>query len=143
MKQLFSVLFISLVFFSCKKKTEAPQPPAQTKENIAGLYKLTALTLSTSGSAETSVIDSYLTTCQKDDLQQLKTDFTFNYIDAGILCSPAGDKTGTWSLPAAGKITINGQAFDIVSFTGTVLVASTVQLVLGTPSTIKSTLTKQ
>jgi len=142
MKKIWILLFFSATFFACKKKT-VDTPPAQTKENIAGLYKLTGLTLTTATASETSIIDSYLTACQKDDLQQLKLDFGYNYIDAGTICSPAGDKTGTWALPATGKISINGQLGDIVSFTGTVLVVSRVETVLGTPTTFKSTLTKQ
>ncbi|MES2777164.1 MAG: hypothetical protein V4722_23510 [Bacteroidota bacterium] len=143
MKKIIAIIGVSAILFSCKKKTEDPQPPAQTKENIAGIYKVTALTFSAAGAAEADGYNTYIPACQRDDLQHLKADLSYSNIDAGTVCSPAGDKVGTWSLPATGKIIIDGQAADIVSFSGTALVISRVQSVLGTPTTFKFTLTKQ
>ena len=143
MKKIILVILISAALFSCKKKTADVQPPAQTKENIAGIYKITALTFSAAGAAEADGYNTYIPACQRDDLQHLKADLSFTYIDAGTVCSPAGDKIGTWSLPATGKITIDGQTADIVSFSGTVMVISRLQTVIGIPTTFKFTLTKQ
>ncbi len=143
MKKVVAIFLLSASLFACNDTKVSPEPPAQTKENIAGIYKVTALTFSAAGATETDGYNTYLTACQRDDLQHLKADLSFTYIDAGTVCSPAGDKVGTWSLPATGKITIDGQTADIVSFSGTVLVISRLQTVLGTPTTFKFTLTKQ
>ena len=142
MKKIFMPVFIMLMLFACKKKT-VDAPPAQTKENISGQYKLTALTAKTATTGETDILVTYVTACRRDDIQQFKADLTYNYIDAGTKCSPAGDDNGAWSLPAPGKMLIDGVNFDIISFTGPMLVLSNVDVLLGTSTTFKTTLTKQ
>lgn len=142
MKNMMLSLCLMLFAFACKKEVRTVLPAA-TKENIAGSYKFTSITGKSGTSAEVNIIDTYLTACQKDDLQQFKVDLTYNYIDAGVKCTPAGDDNGAWSLPAAGKMMINGVNFDIVSFTGPVLVISTTQTISGASVLVTFTLTKQ
>ena len=56
--------------------------------------------------------------CQKDDLYKLNADLSFNYLDAGTACDPAGDDEGTWVLVSPTKIEFYGYEFDIISLTG-------------------------
>ncbi len=119
------------------------QPPPQTKENKAGMYKLTAIALTTSTLYQTSIIISYITTYQTNDLQHIKLNFGYSCINTGTIRTPPRDKKGKWAIPVTGKISINGQLTNIVSFSGTALVLSRTQAALIIPPTFKSTLTKQ
>ena len=36
--------------------------------------------------------------CEKDDHVRLNSNMTYDYIDVGLLCTPAGSDQGNWSL---------------------------------------------
>ena len=124
----------------CKKdKNEAVTP---TQENLIGSYKLTAFTGQVNGGAETDAMASFQS-CQKDDLYKLNADLSFNYLDAGTACDPAGDDNGTWVLISPTKIAFYGYEFDIISFNGNTLVGSETTVDGDITTTVKGTFTKQ
>jgi hypothetical protein len=129
MKKMLLTLTAFCLFFlsNCGKDDDdddnnTNQPPALTKESLAGNYKLNAIWLKTSAlPSEINVTDDRLDPCEKDDIYMLKTDFTYTYSDAGTKCTPPGDGNGTWGLPGNDKIDLDGTRFDVVKWDGTQL----------------------
>jgi len=138
---LLPAIIVALVIVtSCKKSSS--NSSAITKENLAGIYTLTSLTATIAPFPPQSIIDS-LPACQRDDQYKLNVDLSFNYIDAGTKCNPAGDKTSTWSLPTANTIVIDSLQAAIKSFNGKILVLTNDTTVSGLTGTITTTFTKQ
>ena len=136
-KLVLGLLSLTLLVTACKKSKDAP---AINKENISGTYKLTEIMVSMNGSAYQSA--DFRAECAKDDLYKLNADNSFNYVDAGIVCNPAGDLTGTWALDGTvlSSNNINGTISKFDGSSMEVTVTSTDQ---GTTSTWKSTFVKQ
>ena len=129
----------TLSFTSCKKdKDEAVTP---TKENLAGTYTLTAITMSANGSDD--IPADIREACAKDDTYTLNANGAFTIKDEGTKCDPVGDETGTWSLGTNSKITFDGLEHNIVSFNGKTLVVSFSIAVNGMSSVYKETYTKK
>ena len=84
--------------------------------DIAGTYTLVKIELGASGVFE-DVTSSNLDDCEKDDKLVLNANGTTSYEDLGVVCSPSGNDTGTWSIDNNGKITIsdNGSSTDVSS----------------------------
>lgn len=139
-KILFSfVVFISLslLFSSCKKSND-DRDCEITEANIAGIYKLSAA-VRIQGSVETDVLHVLYNDCELDDTNELKTNNTFVYTDAGVVCSPSGSETGTWSI-SGNTLILNG-----VSLT-TIVSYDCSKMVVTYPdgsSTIRETYTRQ
>jgi hypothetical protein len=138
----FALIGIMFLAFACSKDNNTTNSSAITKENLAGTYTLTAATASIPGLPPQNVLDS-LPPCQKDDQYKLNVDLTFNYIDAGTKCNPAGDYSGTWGLIGTTKIEINNDTATIQSFNGKTLVVNSVVTISGIPLTTTDTFTKQ
>ena len=92
-KLLFGLLALTLLATACKKDKDAP---AITKENIAGTYKLMSIKATLNGSPEMDADDR--DDCEKDDLYKINADNSFNYVDAGSVCDPAGSFDATYVL---------------------------------------------
>ena len=140
---MLTIIFSAVLLGACKKdKDEAVEP---TKENLAGSYKLTGLTTSTSSTGE---VDTYsqLEACERDDIYTLNTDFSATYTDAGTKCDPEGTYESAWSLDENKNIVITGGTMDyegtVKSFNGKTLVIEGTYNV-GITYTIKATFTKQ
>lgn len=139
-KIIFSfVVFISLslLFSSCKKSND-DRDCEITEANIAGIYKLSAA-VRIQGSVETDVLHVLYNDCELDDTNELKTNNTFVYTDAGVVCSPSGSETGTWSI-SGNTLILNG-----VSLT-TIVSYDCSKMVVTYPdgsSTIRETYTRQ
>lgn len=112
MKKILLPSLVCLIAFSgCKKdKNDC----ATDTEHVSGTYKLTAMKVKPSGGAEIDVLP-FLDACEKDDLFILNANGTFNYDDAGTVCSPSGDYNSTWSL-SGNTITLDGEAATVSSF---------------------------
>jgi hypothetical protein len=139
-KLLFGLLSLSLLATACKKDKDAP---AITKENIAGTYKLISIKASLNGSGELDADDRE--DCEKDDLYKINADNSFNYVDAGTACDPAGDFNTTYALngneiSSEDFADLNG---TITSFDGTNLVITITYQEGDMTATIKSTFQKQ
>ncbi len=106
-----------LLGVACKKNDS--KNDARTVANLSGTYKLSALVWAYGG-ISINVYDS-LPACEKDNLIKLDTNMTATYIDAGTVCDPAEDSSGTWAL-SGDSIYLGGNAGKITSFDGTKLV---------------------
>ena len=91
-----ALTIISLGFVGCSKDDDKPKNEI-TVANIAGTYKLTALEWKLPN-GETEDVYAQLEDCNRDDLVQLKTDMTILFNDAGVVCDPPGDVSGSWEL---------------------------------------------
>jgi len=139
-----TVLFLTLtglttlIITSCSKKSDSP---ALSLQNVTGTYKMTAYTLVSAG----VTIDAYskLGSCERDDLLKLNADSTYNYKDAGTVCSPDGSYDGTWKLSGNYFIVDGSDSSTVTSFNGSTLVLATSDYYNGAAATFTSTYTKQ
>ena len=140
---LLPVLFafvLVLTGAACKKsKDEAVAP---TKENLAGTYKLISIKAKVTGTAEQDITNQYLEPCQLDDLYTLNANLTYQYVDAGTKCDPAGDYNDTWSLQG-NVISFADYEFTITKFDGKNLVGSETFQEQGMTVTMTGTFQKQ
>lgn len=115
---------------------------AKTMQNLSGSYGLTALTASFLGTS-INLYDS-LPPCERDNVIQLISTGVVKFIDAGIVCVPPSDSSGTWSLSSnADTMYIAGNASFIKSWDGKTLVLTNAQVVSGFPVTATTTLVKK
>lgn len=138
---IFAALLLSVIFVACKK--EKDEEVAPTKENLAGTYKLVSLKAKIAGVAtEVDAMADYFEPCQKDDLYKLNADLSFQYIDAGSTCDPAGDYEADWSL--SGKtISFDAWAFAVTKFDGKTLVGTETMTENGQTITFTGTFQRQ
>ena len=115
MKKTIFIILSVLFLFSCKKH-EADC--ATTTASVSGSYKVTAATYRVSASAtETDYLPVlFPDACEKDDIITFSSAGTYRFADVGIVCSPAGDNNGTWSLTGIGAMQIDGDAVILESF---------------------------
>jgi hypothetical protein len=139
-KLLFALSAFALLATACKKDDD--NTAEVTKENIAGAYKLESLKMKI-GSAPETDITNQVDACQRDDIQTFLVNETYNYTDAGTLCSPPGDDSGTWSLPSTTSMIIDGDLYTINKFDGSSLELSYSEVVNGTTYVATTTLKKQ
>jgi hypothetical protein len=86
--------------------------------------------------------------CQIDDKVELNASGVANFNDLGTVCTPPGNKTGSWSIAANGKMTISGGGStdlsnaDIVSFDCNTLVLLGTQSYAGSIIQLRLTIKK-
>lgn len=114
----FCLLFLTNCSKDDSNDNNTNQPPALTKESLAGNYKLTGLFVKLNAIPTEQEVTNNLEACERDDIYNLKTDFSYTYTDAGTKCTPPGDATGTWGLPGNNKIDLDGSRFDVVKWDG-------------------------
>jgi len=143
MRKLQFAIFAIALFLginACKKSTSTSN--ARTVQNLSGSYSITALTASLSG----LVINLYdsLPACEKDNLIQLNTNMTAQFIDAGVKCVPPSDSSGNWSLSQnTDTLYVAGSASFIQSWDGSTLVLTNAESISGFPVVATTTLKKQ
>lgn len=129
------IAFSGFLFTACKKNSN--EDCEITEASIAGVYKLTAAK-KIQGSTETDVLHILYEDCELDDTNELKTNGTFIYTDAGVSCSPNNSETGTWSISGSTLILNSGfstiESFDCKHLVVTYLDGS---------DTIRETYTRQ
>jgi len=114
-----SFLIILTIEIGCQKEVNEKLSTPITVNSLSGTYGLVALTW-TYGGATHNIYDS-LDACEKDNLIKLNTNFTTNYIDAGIVCNPPEDDIGIWSL-VGDSLYFDAIGSKITSFDGTTLI---------------------
>jgi hypothetical protein len=97
MKSFLAGLGLVVILASCKKD-KAEEDCSITKNNLAGVYKITAVKYKLSASAPEQDLFALMEACEKDDLLKLNNNGTYNYTDVGTFCSPSGTNSGTWSV---------------------------------------------
>jgi hypothetical protein len=99
-KTILALSLLATLFTACKKDDdEEPAQITPTKENLTASYKMTAMTwagVNVFNNANES--SNLFEPCERDDVYQLKSDFTATLTDAGTVCSPSNSGTGLWSL---------------------------------------------
>ncbi len=111
-KLIICSLFLSVLAISCKKDDKNCDLNAA---NFAGTYKITALTYKPN--TATPAVDAYafFDACEKDDLIIFNANNTITYTDAGVVCVPNGNDTGTWSLTGTTAV-VDGESATVASF---------------------------
>ncbi|TCZ68576.1 lipocalin family protein [Flaviaesturariibacter aridisoli] len=141
MKQfLYAALVLAL--FSCKKKKdeEVINTTTPSKEQLVGTYRKTAEM--TNGQDTWNGTTGGYDACELDDTYALNADNSLVVTDAGIVCTPSGGGTGTWSV-AGSTLTLEGIPFAIVGFNGSSLTVRSTFPFNGQTYTIDETYTRQ
>jgi hypothetical protein len=95
MKNLsFILLSAALIFSGCGKDDAKTTTCDLNAGNFVGSYKITSELFNGVEIHNTTNYDP----CELDDLLIFNTNGTYNYSDAGTVCSPSGDDSGVWSL---------------------------------------------
>lgn len=141
MKKVFFFILPAFILLSCKKDKDTTC--ATTAASIAGAYKITAATYKSSASA--AEVNYYTTlfpdACERDDVYTFNINGAYQKTDAGIVCSPPDNYTGTWSFSGTTMI-IDGDPVIVESFNcQTLVVANTDIMVSG--DKLKLTLSRQ
>ncbi|MDO6433863.1 lipocalin family protein [Flavitalea sp. BT771] len=116
----------------CSKKNDAQ---SYTVKQLAGTYKLTASTSTSSGITVDNV--AQMDACEKDDLMKLQEDSTIVFVDAGIQCASGGDYSAKFTVK--GNLLIQSPGTDyadkatIKSFSGSTQVLTTAEKDQGVP----------
>ena len=110
------LLLISALIFSCKK-SDTKQSCSLDMTSLAGTYKITTYIYQASPTTPPQdFTDIFLPNpCERDDLVTLSAIGQYVYTDAGVVCSPPRDTTGTWSLTGATLI-LDGTVTMVKSF---------------------------
>jgi hypothetical protein len=119
-KTILALSIGTLLFASCKKEDTSF---VATKENLAGSYKLTAVTyagINVFNNSNESL--NIFEACERDDIFTLNINSTYAVADAGTECDPASDAEGTWEFINSKTISVNGETSTIMSWDGKVLV---------------------
>ena len=139
-QSIFLILFSLATLSSCKKDKD--EPVAITIQSLSGSYKLGAWTYKFNNDPEENMM-LLLDDCEKDDVITLKTDKTYNSVDAGLQCIPPDGYDGDWDLPSTTKIILDGSEWTIDSYDGKVLKISQSYTSGGDTEIEKMTLNKQ
>ena len=115
MRKLLGMAVVFAVALSSCKKDEV-KVCELNQSNLLGTYKPSALKYKASPSSPEEDLYLLLEACEKDDLVVLNSNNTFNYVDGGTQCVPAGDGTGSWTL-SGNTFNIYGQITTVSSFT--------------------------
>lgn len=111
-KAMLSLLPVLLLLGACKKdscKTDAA--------SLAGAYKVSAVKYKINSSLpEADYTDEFFSEpCEKDDVLTLNANGTYTVTDAGVVCSPAGGDSGSWSV-SGNTINVLDEDYNISSF---------------------------
>ena len=149
MRKIVSIAIVTGLFLvnACSKSDNSsgnttPDKTAKTVQNLSGSYNITASTANLFG-LTLNLYDS-LPACQRDNIIQLDTNLTAQFIDAGTPCVPPTDSTGKWSLSSnSDTIYVAGESSFIKSWDGTTLVLATTINFMGVPVNATSTFVKK
>jgi hypothetical protein len=125
---------------SCKK--DKNDISAVTVQNISGTYKLTAYTFKEGNLPEENLL-AMMDACEKDNPISFKSDGTYSIPDVGIVCTPPGNFSSTWSLSNATTMVMNGETHTIKNWNGTQLVLTMTEVNAGVTEVTTYTLNKQ
>lgn len=115
-KTIITLGIIGITVSSCQKERDNNNDCGINMSNIAGTYKLASLKYKASAGSPEQDYMVFLDDSEKDDLIKLKANGTYDHVDAGIVCSPDGNYSGTWSLTGNTFISDGDIGGDIQSF---------------------------
>lgn len=124
MKKLFSIILMTAILSSCKKDSGDDNCTLSTKA-LAGKYRTTSVKYKQTASFPE--VDYYpvlfADACDRDDYITYNADGTYTITDAGSVCFPNNNSSGTWSLSGntftqdSPSNTSTVERFDCNSFT--------------------------
>jgi len=115
MKWAMTAMVTGSIFFSCKKEKSDPPGCSINVENLSGSYKLTALQYKATATAAPVDYLAFRDACEADDIIILRNNGTYEYNDAGTVCTPGGNEHGSWELKGntlTSDGTLNGTIAD-------------------------------
>jgi hypothetical protein len=122
-------IFIGLIFFgSCQKPTKNDDVCPLNMSAIAGNYVLIAIKYKATATSPEQDYMIFMEACEKDDIITLNGNGTYSYTDAGSVCSPDGNDSGSWSLSGNTIISDGVVAGTVEKFDCTTLVVYTSDL---------------
>jgi hypothetical protein len=116
MKKIISLILIEALFISSCKND--PNPVCKINAtSVSGSYRIAAATYQANPtSPEENYYDIFFPdTCLKDNVYTFQTDATYLFKDSGTICSPPGDRNGTWSING-NYMVVDGDSTGIESF---------------------------
>jgi hypothetical protein len=132
-----------MLIFACKKKEDQTHTCTTDASSISGSYRVTGYTYKASASSPEQ--DYYNTmfpdACERDDILTFNSNGNWTLKDAGVVCSPSGDDSGTWAL-SGNTMSIDGGPLTIESFDCKSLVLINANFMI-TGDKLKITLTRQ
>jgi hypothetical protein len=137
------LLFVagSFVINGCSKNKSSIITPTET--NLLGTYKLASETAQQGSGAQINLSDS-LAACEKDDVLKFNADSTYDYLDVGMVCNPAGNYSGTWYLPSSNTLLLDYfDLYTIKSFNNKTLVLISIDSSSSPAITYTLTLSKE
>jgi hypothetical protein len=156
MKKLLIVSTLLIGLVQCKKDSASTTPEFNTA-NVAGIYKITAVTGSAAsvlGGADLDIMSLFFRPCELDDNYVFNATGSLSNPDIASICTPPSTpKTGPYSITTTpeNQITFGGRTYKVYSYTALNMVIGytetnfTYPPVVTTPTTatIKLTLTRQ
>jgi hypothetical protein len=112
-KIILSALVVAMAATGCKKDKETVCN--LDAAGIVGSYKITSVLYKADASTPEVDLFTLYDACEKDDIIKLNSGGTVTYQDAGTVCTPPGDDTGTWSLSGT-TLTIDGEAATVSNY---------------------------
>lgn len=112
MKKLTLMALVAVLIFSGCGKDDAKTCDLNAA-NVAGSYKVTSVLFN---GLEVLNDDNFYPACERDDVYTLNANGTYTYTDAGTVCDPAGDDSGTWSFSGS-TLTVDGDDAAVSDFT--------------------------
>jgi hypothetical protein len=119
LKNLFPVLIISIIAFSCNKKDNGNGGPScsASTSSLATTWKVTAIKYKQSPSSPEQDYYPmiYSHACEYDNVYVFNSNGNYTYEDRGTQCFPPDNFGGTWSV-SGGILTIDGTPATIQDF---------------------------
>ena len=111
-KFILASVVLSFLFAGCSKNDKNCD---LNSTNLVGTYRTTAIKYKASTGSQEIDIFSSLEACVKDDLIIFNDNGTVVFQDAGSVCSPSGNDSGSWNL-SGNRIMLDGEAGTVTSF---------------------------
>ncbi|MDZ4794068.1 MAG: lipocalin family protein [Bacteroidota bacterium] len=112
-KIIYSAIITAFFVTACKKDPEC----TTSTSTLSAAYKITSVRYQmTPALAESDYFNLlFPDPCDRDNLYTFKENGSYTITDAGTICSPSGDDSGTWSLTGT-TMTVDGDPVAIESF---------------------------
>lgn len=129
MKKLLIAISVLALMPACKKDEGSSTTNLTVNStNITGVYKITSMTFTASGSTTAAEIFTIVTpACRQDDTHHFTAANTYFMTDAGVACTPSSTTTPSPYTISGSTSTFGGQTYTIESITQT---GSTVKMVV-------------
>ena len=120
MKKILLLITIAVVFANCAKQEDISQTSLEFNDrNLKSTYRIVEVTLN-----NTSVIDTYLPSCQRRGLYIFQGGGAYKYDGQGSVCTPVRPDTGVYTITGTNQLSIDGVPFIVESLTYTTMILS-------------------